>query len=110
MKKIVSADTISDVISLEQLSKQKQGIIAIVYDRQVSILTPYNHSANGSCKAFFMDKYYSQGCKSLCFAGHTASDTAEICISRSLKEKSEGLFFFDDWADFAKAVMENGWC
>jgi len=76
-------------------------IFAAVYLRRVAVLTDYQEKTQGNERAAF----YQGGT-----AYHTASITKQRVMERTLQSGGEvKLYIFDDWADFARAVVDNGW-
>lgn len=84
-------------------------IIAHVYQGRVTILMFYrpelSHDTN-------LNKYCFSGGTIKNWGSHTASDTAQHVVERTLETMDKDgakLYQFDDFKDFAIAVIQNDW-
>lgn len=104
MKQIVKTLQPTNQIQIDSaLSDYMKGesgrIICQVYKGNVSILTKYNE------ETFLSDKYafYNGGDWYNC-----ASVTASLALEKAVGSGVE-VYFFDNWKEFAQAVIDNNW-
>ncbi len=92
----------TDIITLSDVLKEKQGIIVCVYGRHVSFLTPYRNKQVGFWEAGSLEA------ESL-LPFNSISDTVRETIEINLGYNEFKVYYFSTLEEFCNAALQNKW-